>query len=106
MQPMRKQIYGANIFPYPVPLNIVVSVKNNWSLRYPRILKFLTSISIIVQQLPYRTKIRRTKLSEFLLGVENFVQYLNTKVRQKSDIIVEILDWCRKFCPTKFFPIT
>ena len=46
--------------------------------------------------LPYRTKIRRTKLSKFRLGVENFVrrkilsvenfvQYFNTKVRQKLD---------------------
>ena len=42
--------------------------------------------------IPYRTKIRRTKVSKFQLGVENFVrrnilsvenfvQYFNTKVR-------------------------
>jgi len=64
--------------------------------------------------IPYRTKIRRTKVSKFQLGVENFVrrnilsvenfvQYFNTKVRQKSDKTVEISAWCRKFCPTKYF---
>ena len=64
--------------------------------------------------LPYRTKIRRTKVSKFQLGVENFVrrnilsvenfvQYFNTKVRQKSDKTAEISAWCRKFCPTKYF---
>ena len=52
-------------------------------------------------KIPYRTKIRRTKVSKFHLGVENFVrrnilsvenfvQYFNTKVRQKSDKTVEI----------------
>ena len=61
-----------------------------------------------------RTKIRRTKLSTFRLGVENFVQrkilsvanlvqYFNTKVKQKSDKSVEISARCRKFCPTKYF---
>ena len=45
-------------------------------------------------RIPYRTKIRRTKVSKFqlsvenfvrrnILSVENFVQYLNTKVRKK-----------------------
>ena len=34
---------------------------------------------------------------------ENFVQYFNTKVRQKSDKIVEIRALCRKVCPTKNF---
>ena len=34
------------------------------------------------KELPYRTKIRRTKLSKFWLGVENFVPYFNTKVRK------------------------
>ena len=64
--------------------------------------------------IPYRTKIRWTKLLKFRLGVENFVwrnilsvenfvQYFNTKVRQRSHKIVEILAWCRKFCPTKNF---
>ena len=64
--------------------------------------------------LPYRTKIRRTKLSKFRLGVENFVrrktlsvenfvQCFNTKVRQKSDKSVEISARCRKFCLTKHF---
>ena len=59
-------------------------------------------------------KIRRTKLSKFQLGiknfvrgkalsVENFVQYFNTKVRQKLAKNVEISAWCRKFCPTKYF---
>ena len=66
--------------------------------------------------IPYRTKIRRTKVSKFWLGVKNFVrrkifsveiffQYFNTKVRQKSDKSVEIWAWCRKFCPTKFCSI-
>ena len=52
-------------------------------------------------RIPYRTKIRRTKVSKFqpsvenfvrrnILSVENFVQYLNTKVKQKSDKTVEI----------------
>ena len=56
----------------------------------------------------------RTKVSKFWLGVENFVRrkllsvenfvhYFNTKVRRKSDKIVEITAWCRKFCPTKYF---
>ena len=59
-------------------------------------------------QIPYWTKIRRTELSKFLLGVENFaqrkilsvenfVQCFNTKVGQESDKIVEISAWCRKF---------
>ena len=38
-----------------------------------------------------------------ILSVENFVQYFNAKVRQKSDKIVEISAWCRKFCQTKYF---
>ena len=64
--------------------------------------------------IPYRTKIRRTKSSKFWLGienfvrrkilsVENFVQYFNAKVSQKSDKSVEISAWRRKFCPTKYF---
>ena len=77
-----------------------------------KILKIRNSLRQIM--IPYRTKIRRTKLSKFRLGVENFVrrkilsvenfvQRFNTKVRQKSDKIVEISAWCRKFCPTKYF---
>ena len=38
-----------------------------------------------------------------ILSLENFDHYFNTKVRQKSDKIVEISAWCRKFCPTKYF---
>ena len=38
-----------------------------------------------------------------ILSVENFVQYLNRNVRQKSDKFVEISAWCRKFCPKKYF---
>ena len=34
----------------------------------------LYQIEIGVHQIPYRTKIRRTKLSKFWLGVENFVR--------------------------------
>ena len=52
-------------------------------------------------QIPYWTKFRRTKLTKFRLGVEdfvrriilsieNFVQYFNTEVRKKLDKIVEI----------------
>ena len=44
------------------------------------------------RQLPYRTKIRRTKLSKLWLGVENFGRR-------------NILSDRRKFCPTKFCPI-
>ena len=68
----------------------------------------------LLTKVPYRTKIWRRKLSKSRLGVENFVrpkilsvenfvQYFNTKVRQKSDKSVEISAWCRKFCPTKYF---
>ena len=67
-------------------------------------------------RISYRTKIHRTKLSKFWLGVENFVrrkilsvenfvQCCNTNVKQKSDKILEISAWCRKFYPTKFCPI-
>ena len=38
-----------------------------------------------------------------ILSIENFVQYFNAKVGQKSDKSVEILAWCRNFCPTKYF---
>ena len=44
----------------------------------------------VLGKIPYQTKICRTKLSKFWLGVENFVRYFNTKVRQKLDKIVEI----------------
>ena len=61
----------------------------------------LTKSANRVTGLPYRTKIRRTKVLKFQLGVENFVrrnilsvenfvQHFNTKVRQKSDKTVEI----------------
>ena len=64
-------------------------------------------------RIPYRTKISRTKLSKFriyvenfvrrkILSVENFVQYFDTKVRQKLDKIVEMSAWCRKLYPTKY----
>ena len=45
------------------------------------------------------------KIVEILARVENFVKYFNTKVRQKSEKIVEISAWCGKFCPTKLGPI-
>ena len=56
----------------------------------------------------------RTKLLKFqpcvenfvrgnILSVENFVQYINTNVRKKSDKTVEISAWCQKFCPSKIF---
>ena len=67
-----------------------------WILGLCKIQKFQ-----FVSEIPYRTKIRRTKVSKFQLGVENFVrrnilsvenfvQYFNTKVRQKSNKTVEI----------------
>ena len=59
----------------------------------------LATIQATIYLIPYRTKIRRTKLSKFRLGVEtfvgrkilyveNFVQYVNTKVRKN----------CQNFC--------
>ena len=59
------------------------------------------NVSNAIKLLPYRTKIRRTKVSKFqfgvenfvrrnILSVENFVHYFNTKVRQKSDKIIKI----------------
>ena len=56
--------------------------------------------------LPFQTNMRRTKLSKFRLGVENFVRrkllsvenfvrYFKIKLRQKSEKIVEIWAWCR-----------
>ena len=80
-----------------------------------RIIEIMTwDRRVVNYNLPYRTKIRRTKVSKFqldvknfvlrnILSVENFVQYFNTKVRQKSDKTVEISAWFRKFCPTKNF---
>ena len=76
--------------------------------------KAIMKRSDLASVLPYRTKIRRTKLSKFRLGVEsfvrrkilsveNFVRCFNTKVRQKSDESVEISAWCRNFFQTKYF---
>ena len=61
----------------------------------------IEEIEHVKLRIPYRTKIRRTKLSKFRLGVENFVrrkilsvencvQCFNTKARYKSDKSVEI----------------
>ena len=41
----------------------------------------------------------------FGLVSNNFSSILIQKVRKRSDEIVKISAWCRKFCPTKFFPI-
>ena len=71
-------------------------------------------VLLLQRHIPYLTKIRRTKVPKFQLGVENFVQqnilsvenfvqYFNTRVRQKSDKTVEISAWCRKLCLTKYF---
>ena len=84
------------------------------SVQLIKVRKTSSGFEIGHDHIPYRTKIRRTKLSNFPLGVkkifrrkilsvENFAQCFDTKVRQKSDISVEISAWCRKFCPTKYF---
>ena len=77
-------------------------------------MEFIPLLTLWRRGIPYRTKIRRTKVSKFQLGVENFVrrnilsvenfvQYFNTKLRHKLDKTVEISAWCRTFWSTKYF---
>ena len=50
---------------------------------------------VLFFRLPYRTKLRRTKLTKFQLGEQNFVRRIFCPTKILSDEI---------FCPTKFCP--
>ena len=107
------------------PLQVLIIVDSSYSgdsnhypgKKYQRREKFSKWVSHFhINEIPYRTKIRQIKLSKFrlcvenfvqrkILSVENFVQYFNTKIRQKLDKSVKISALCRKFCQTRFCPI-
>ena len=111
-----------------VPLITRYCVPHLWVYKWPRTGNWPILIShtnqkkyLVYQQtlmswlcvIPYRTKIRRTKVSKFQLGVKNFAvetfcpsKILSNILIQKlgknlSDKTFEISAWCGKFCPTK-----